>query len=201
MKEIRLGGVVKEDYKGFILCNKSEGEQDCDNSEGYGYTIQVDSISSLGAVGITDFKECKDKRQIAIIERDVLPETEGYSVLREDEDTLSFGCGAVSLEIAEIEAFVRVRKQLDKLTTPKERYTYSSLKDLIEDTDTKIGDFTPESYESLGKIVRGENKILNSKDGRIYGDIREKILSEGDITAEDVSLDDVAKLLKAAKNK
>lgn len=77
---------------------------------------QIDDTPILAAAGVTDYKACKDSRQVKLIQTDSNPEVQGYGItfhkgkaLDGADDVFSFGCGAVKLSRAQVTAYLNRR--------------------------------------------------------------------------------------------
>lgn len=111
----------------YQLINKGFGEEEdnADNNGGWSHFIEVTRRTdnhddgeqtwedALKAVGVTSFEECKDKRQIKIIDADQNPKIGEYIVTKTD-DGYKFGCGAVEVTDEELESIVNVKNILGK---------------------------------------------------------------------------------------
>lgn len=99
----------------FVLCGKNFPNDVADENDGCGFPSYLDikintgdkTMAVLKKAGITNFVECKDKRQIAVIQRDKMPMFKGWLV-RDTGDLLTFGCGAVILNKKEAKIFAEI---------------------------------------------------------------------------------------------
>lgn len=115
-KKKKIRGIVE--YINSYVCglgNKTAGNDN--GGDDFNYIIEVDifncdnHMDALKDAGVTNFKECTDKRQKAIIDTDKLPKFDG-EVVRNIDGVLEFGCGSIKLTKDEIRRWLRVRDKV-----------------------------------------------------------------------------------------
>lgn len=191
-------------YGQFNLFNKSVGVEDCSGSEGYGRILRLrgNKQPDLDAVGVTNFKVCTDARQIGVIKYDSLPKVEGYGVCRTDGQNVKFGCGALELSVDEIETFVKVRKQIDKLVSSKEKELYDSFNEDIEHgRNDSLDDVSIEELQAAIKVKNAESKVFATEAGKKFKDIAQQIEDADNLKYNEVDLKVAEELLKKLKKK
>jgi hypothetical protein len=200
-KKIRgiIGNVYTGSYEKEVeLDNKGYGEvsEDTDFPNILTVTGSVDETwdELLKKAGITNFIECKDKRQKAIIDQDKLPEFGRYNVKLEGA-FLVFGCGAVELTPDQIKRYVKVRKIIgtSDLTSiiydisnvsyidsfdELDKYNISAMEDVVK-TYKSLQALTKLDrdafYEVINQVKEARDNSINVSDLDDYSD--EKILA------------------------
>lgn len=138
----------------YLLNNQSVGDECCDfdDDSDFSYGVLIEkrynsdkgeyefTQESLDDAEVSSITIVTDRRIKKVIDSDILPETAGYKVRKNEDGTYVFGCGAVKVTKTELEQFIKYRKALDALNSSAEATTYNNLLESYKD-ETNEEDF------------------------------------------------------------
>lgn len=114
---IKIRGIVGTDYMGYTLNNEQGVGEEADCNEDFSYSLHIDSNlqEDLDRAGVQEFRIVKDRRQMAVIDGDRLPEVMGHQPKKMARGTVAFGCGAVELSKKQITSYIRVFEKVHQM--------------------------------------------------------------------------------------